>query len=108
MNRYFDKNRSYNSNSRIFNEFYGSVSDVGTLEKVPAHGLRARLSNKLSELARSRVLRIAKAVTFSVVLIAFLGVVGAIEHGRLGIGSGLLISAVLLGLEYLCLCRHGS
>jgi len=70
--------------------------------------LRSRLADKLSALACSRILRVAKAVTFSVVLFSFLGVVGAMEHGRLGIGSGLLISAVLLGLEYLCLCRHGS
>ena len=102
MNAYFDKNQASNSNSRIFNAYYGSQS-----KRESRLGARvAKLRAILGALVSARTLRVARAVTFSTVLVAFVGIVGAMEHGTLGLGAGLVISAFLLAVELLCLYPH--
>ena len=102
MNAYFDKNQVANSNSRIFNAYYGTQakSTSGLIDRA------RKLQKALRAMANSRTLRIAKAVTFSVVLVAFLGIVGAMDRGTLGMGAGLALCTFLLGVEALCLCPH--
>ncbi len=103
MNAYYEKNGSYNSNSRIFEGYFTEVEvRTGRLQQVlkKASSCVASLLRTLSD---SRVCRIAKAVTVAVSLVGFVGVIGAMERGSLGLGAGLLIGAGLVGLEYLCL-----
>ena len=106
MNRYFDKKQNFNSNSRIYQAFYADTERVTRRAPKWLEALTARLEKAAADGTLTRALRIAKAVTFSLVLVAFLGVVGAIEYGKLGLGAGLMISSILLGIEYLCLRRH--
>ena len=103
MNAYFENKGTFNSNNRIF-EGYFTESETRTsrlqrmLEK-----LFSRTSGLVKVLTDSRVCRLIKAITVALSLIGFVGVVGAMEQGGLGMGTGLLIGATLVGLEYLCL-----
>ena len=99
MNKYFDKNDIYNSNSRIYE---GNFTDT-TKEKKSEKGLIELLVFMLQMLFGQTFLYKAKLVLVAFSLIGFIGVVGAMEAGSLGMGSGLLIGAVLIAIEYLCL-----
>ena len=103
MNTYFEKNGNFNSNSRIFEAYFTeTVKTAGTLEK-SLDSLLCFLSVLLRILTGATVRRIAKVSAVALSLVGFIGVIGAIEHGSLSIGMGLLLGAVLLGIEYLCL-----
>ncbi len=108
MNTYFDKNESFNSNNRIFEAYYQEV-------RKPAGKLQRALDALLSSLCalskaenKAKVIRVARLLGMAVSLVGFVGVIGAMESGMLGLGSGLLIGALLVGAEYLCLrgCRQ--
>lgn len=103
MNAYFENNGAFNSNSRIF-EGYFTESETRTSRLQRAtEKLFFRMAVLTRTLTDSRVCRLVKAITVALSLIGFVGVIGAIEHGGLGMGAGLLIGATLVGLEYLCL-----
>ena len=103
MNAYYESNGAFNSNSRIF-EGYFTESETHTdrLQRTWKK-LFSRMAGLARALTDSRVCRIAKAISVAVSLVGFVGVIGAMERGGLGIGAGLLIGAALVGLEYLCL-----
>ena len=105
MNRYFDKNQAFNSNSRIFNAYYtnpkASKQSSSVMESLRAKLLAARQSKRVRT-----ALRIAKPIVFTAALVSVLGVAAAIEAGSLGLGSGLALSALLLAVDVFCLCSH--
>lgn len=103
MNAYYENKGRFNSNSRTFEGYFTETKQSANLLRDAAKKLLAYLTLLLRVLTDSRVCRIAKAVSVAVSLVGFVGVIGAIEHGNLGMGTGLLIGASLLGLEYLCL-----
>lgn len=103
MNTYFEKNRNLDSNSRIFEAYFtDTAKPVGAFRKW-LDSVLCVLSSILRALIGATARRIAKVTTVAICLIGFIGVIGAIEHGTLGVGTGLLIGAILLGVEYLCL-----
>ena len=103
MNTYFNNDRDFNSNKRIFEAYFTeTVKPAGALEK-GLDSLLCLLSALLRILTSATVRRIARVSAVALSLVGFIGVIGAIEHGTLGIGVGLLLSAILLGIEYLCL-----
>lgn len=103
MNKYFDKNDMFNSNSRIYEaHFTDSKKDPGALQ-----GALNILLLILQLLSKDTFLRKIKASLVAFSLIGLIGIAGAVEIGSLGMGAGLLIGAVLVAIEYLCLrCRH--
>lgn len=103
MNAYYENKGSFNSNNRIFEGYFTETKQTSNLLRNAAKRLLAYLMLLVRVLTDSRVCRIAKAVSVAVSLVGFVGVIGAIEHGNLSIGTGLLIGAILLGVEYLCL-----
>ena len=106
MNTYFENNRDFNSNSRIFEAYFTeAVKPAGAFQK-SLDSLLCFLSALLRILTGATVRRIAKVSVVALSLVGFIGVIGAIERGSLGIGIGLLLGAMLLGIEYLCL--HGK
>ncbi len=106
MNTYFEKNSDFNSNSRIFkNKFTQSAKPHGQARRSLDSFLFIIMSF-LSEFPFASVLRILRVVGVAGSLIGFVGIIGAMERGSLGIGAGLLIGAILLGIEYLCLRTH--
>lgn len=103
MNTYFEKNENFSSNSRIFEAYFTeAVKPAGTFQKC-LDSMLYLLSALLRILTGATVRRIAKVSAVALSLVGFIGVIGAIERGSLGIGMGLLLGAILLGIEYLCL-----
>ena len=105
MNASFEKNGNFNSNSRIFEAYF---TDAKTKENV-----LQKLSSvcekavNFAALAKSRsVLRAVRLLGMAGSLVGFVGIIGAIECGTLGLGSGLLLGALLIGIEYLCLKKY--
>ena len=102
MNRCFDKNQDFNSNSRIFNAYYTNANNN---RRTVSEGADKVLKLQNSKLFKS-VMRVAKPVVFSLALAGTVGVAGAIEAGSLGLGAGVAISLALFGIELLCLRRQ--
>ena len=103
MNAYFEKNETIDSNKRIIEAYFGeSVKTVGAGQKL-LNSILSWLSVLLRVLSCTAARRIAKATAVAVTLVAFIGVIGAMETGALSLGLGLAIGTILLGVEYLCL-----
>lgn len=103
MNAYFENNGAFHSNSRIFEGYFTEAEPRASRLQRVSEKLFSRMTSLVRVLTDSRVCRIAKAVSIAVSLVGFVGVIGAMERGGIGIGTGLLIGAALVGLEYLCL-----
>lgn len=106
MNKYFDDKTEFISNKRIFEAYF-------TETKVEPSPLKKRLNALLSLLlsllavltsARARALFKAGAVVFC--LIAFVGIIGAVERGSLSMGAALPIGIALIAIEILCLKKR--
>lgn len=102
MNKYFETNDRFNSNKRIFDAYYEeaerSVGGIrGALDSV-----LYLLSVILSAVLCERVRRIARALAICICFVGFVGVIGAIDHGSISLGTGLLIALALLAIELLC------
>ena len=102
MNKYFDRNDVINSNSRIYEGYFTDVSNT----KNPLKKLSDILFLILRFLSGQTLIRTIKTVMVALSLIGFLGIIGAMENGTLGFGTGLLIGTLLLAIEYLCLRGH--
>ena len=106
MNAYYNKNEAFDSNKRIIEAYFGeSVRAESPFKKLFEQVLYL-LSVVLQALTCTAVRRVAKATTVAILLIGFVGVIGAMESGALGLGTGLLIGGLLVGLEILCLRPH--
>ena len=106
MNAYFNKNESFDSNKRIIEAYFGeSATRANSLQKL-LDSLLYAISLILQVLTCSTARRIAKACAVAVTLVGFIGVIGAMESGALGLGTGLAIGAVLIVIEILCLRPH--
>ena len=104
-------NISYQNNGRIYsnNDIFADYFNVGARPskmRKAADALLAALSLILSFLAAARTHVVARALGFSLCLIGFVGVIGAMESGAISLGFGLVLGAALLGIEVLCLRRQ--
>lgn len=103
MNTYFEHNNDFNSNKRIMEAYFGEAI---SRPRPFARALEALLSLlfRLWQILTCPVgRRIIKASSVAVSLVGLVGIVGAIEQGTLGLGIGLLLGAILVAIEYLCL-----
>ncbi len=100
MNRYFENNQEFNSNSRIFNAYYHTAPQTKQKRTSLFGSLRSKLSAALCSNTARRVLRVAKPIVFSAALLGLLGIAAAIEAGALGLGAGIATSAAIIGVEY--------
>ncbi len=103
MNAYFEKNKSFNSNRRIFKAYYEETAPRANAAQKALEMLLGLLSALLRVLGRIASSSLVKVVAFTLCFVGFVGVIGAMEYGSLGIGTGLLIGAGLLALEFLLL-----
>ena len=105
MNAYFEKNQDFNSNNRIIEAYFTeSISRTRSARRV-CDLLVSMLTAILSALTSTKARCIFKALSVSVCLIGFVGIIGAMEQGTIGLGAGFLIGMLLVGFEFLCL-RH--
>ena len=103
MNKYFDQNDIFNSNKRTYEGYFTeSKKEKNALQKW-VEKIIAILSVFAHIIAQSSALRVVKVVAVALSLVGFIGIIGAMEQGSLGMGSGLLIGSILLLVEYLCL-----
>ena len=106
MNASFEKNANFNSNNRIFEEYFVESARPVDLPRRLLESCTAiarRVSAYARQSALARVLRVSGVAAS---LIGFVGVIGAMERGTLSLGAGLLIGALLIGVEYLCLRKQ--
>ncbi len=103
MNTYFEKNSVFNSDSGTFKRKtqVGATVDSGIRRSL--ENILYIIISALSSVASSTVNRILRAVGVAGALIGFVGVIGAMERGTLGLASGMFVGALLVGIEYLCL-----
>ena len=102
MNTCYHQPKDFISNKGIIDAYFGeSAARVSVGEK-----MLSMLLVLVRFLTCSTVRRIAKATAVAVTLVAFIGVIGAMESGFLSLGAGLFIGTFLLGIEYLCLRPH--
>ena len=103
MNTTFEKNSSFNSNNRIFEGYFEeSAKSVGRLHR----GLDSFLyiiASILTTLTSAKAIALFKVIGVACSLVGFVGIIGAVERGTLGMGAGFLLGALLIGVEYLCL-----
>ncbi len=95
MNKYFDRNDVFNSNSRTYEGCF-------TEAKAENHIWNFLLA-ALQIFSGHAFLQKIRVALVALSLIGFIGIIGAMEAGSLGTGTGLLIGALLLSVEYLCL-----
>ena len=103
MNRTAEQNRSFNSNSRIFEAHFEEYA-------IPQKSLRQVMDLFLYIIAIAfRFITSAKAVAWLRVvgvagsLVGMIGIIGAVEQGNIGLGSAFLMGSALIAIEYLCL-----
>ena len=106
MNAYFENNGSFDSNSRIIEAYFSETVKPVSRARRMGESLISLLSALITCLTSAKTRSIAKAVSVALSLVGFVGIIGAMEHGTLSIGMGLLIGVGLLGIEYLCLRKR--
>lgn len=103
MNASCEKNNAFNSNTRIYEGYF---TDALVGQNSRSHRVDVWLSALLSLLhilSSPTVRRLCKTVLVALCLVGFVGIVGAVEQGTLGMGAGFLLGGALVAIEYLCL-----
>ncbi len=104
MNTYFEQNHSFDSNKRIIEAYFGeAVKPAGAWSR-RLETLLGLLAALLHILSSATLRRICKTAGVALSLVGMVGVIGAMERGSLGLGAGLVLGALLVGIEFLCLC----
>ena len=106
MNAYYHNNRTNNSNNDIFRDMLLGKAQAVPSWKRNADTVLSFLAAMLAVLASATARRVYRAVSFTVILLAIVLLVAAVEGGAIGIGTAILISLPLLALEYLCLRKQ--
>ena len=104
-------NISYQNNGRIYsnNDIFADYLNVGARPskmRKAADAMLAALSLILAFLTSARTRVVARTIGFSLTLVGFVGIIGAMEAGSISLGMGLVLGAALLGIEVLCLRRQ--
>ena len=105
MNISYQNNGRVYSNNDIFAEYFNVGKKPSKMRKA-ADAMLAALSLFLAFLCAARTRVIARAIGFGLCLVGFIGIIGAMETGAIGLGFGLILGAALLGIEVLCLRRQ--
>jgi hypothetical protein len=103
MNTTFEQNSNFNSKSRIYEGYFEeSASRAGNIRR----GLESFLyiiASILTAMTSAKAIALFKVIGVAGALVGFVGIIGAVEQGTLGMGAGLLLGTLLVGIEYLCL-----
>ena len=105
MNISYQNNEHIYSNNDIFSDYFNVGTRHSKMRKA-VDAVLAALSVILAFLTCARTRVIARVLGFGLCLVGFVGVIGAMESGALGLGLGLVLGAALLGIEVLCLRRQ--
>ncbi|MBQ8432358.1 MAG: hypothetical protein IJX28_05695 [Clostridia bacterium] len=103
MNRSVERNDYTHSDNGIFEAFFTESQSYKTGLQKGVDALLSFLFVLRRILCGQAVRKWSKVVSLSLCLVGFVGVIGAMERGTLGLGMGMLIGAGLLLVEYFCL-----
>lgn len=103
MNAYFEKNEKKISNNRIYNSYFQTEAKAHLGVRTLLNAALALLLSLLTRLSSTRARVFIRVTSVALSLVGFIGVIGAVEHGSLTMLGGLLIGAILIGVEYLAL-----
>ena len=108
MNAQYQKKQQINSNIDMIGSFLDSGKSGAAFLEKRVDGVLSLLAAILTFLTDTRVLAIVRVLTVAVCLVAFVGLIGAMECGALSLGFGVLLGALFFGIEVLVLrfCRH--
>lgn len=104
MNISYQNNGRIYSNNDIFADYFNAGVRPSKMRKA-ADALLAALSLILAFLTVARTRVVARAIGFGLCLVGFVGIIGAMETGAISLGFGLVLGALVLGIEVLCLRR---
>ena len=103
MNTTFEQNSNFNSKSRIYEGYFEeSASRAGSIRR----GLESFLyisASILTAMTSAKAIALFKVIGMAGTLVGFVGIIGAVEQGTLGMGAGFWLGTLLVGIEYLCL-----
>ena len=103
MNTCFDKKANFDSNKRIIEAYFGEDAVCESPLKKYIDQFLFLLAAVLRTLTCTKARRICKALSLAVCLVGFVGIIGAMERGVIGLGLGFLIGLAMIGIEVLCL-----
>ena len=103
MNTTFEQNSNFNSKSRTYEGYFEeSASRAGNIRS----GLESFLyiiASILTAMTSAKAIALFKVIGMAGALVGFVGIIGAVEQGTLGMGAGFGLGTLLVGIEYLCL-----
>ncbi len=105
MNTYYQENGQVNSNNDIFELYFYEGAKKAPAWKRAADRILALVSALIAILCGAHVRTALRVGGVALSLVGLIGVIGAMESGSLNLAVGVLLGAILVGLEYLCL-RH--
>ena len=103
MNRAFSDNARIDSNRGIYEVFYAEVAEPALRGQMRVENALSRLLALLRALTGSTARRLLRVALFTLSLVGLIGAVGAMELGRISLLAGVLLSAALLVVQYLCI-----
>ena len=103
MNNCMNHSNDFYSNKRIIEAYYGESVKVESVTQKIVDAILFLFSFLWKILSSATVRYIAKLVTMAGCLVGFVGIIGAMERGTLGLLAGILIALPLLVVEYFCL-----
>ena len=108
MNVQYQKKQHVDSNIDIIGSFLTNDRESVSSSQKAVDGALSLLAALLTFLSNTRVLAIVRVLTVAFCLVAFVGLIGAMECGAISLGLGVILGAVFLGIELLVLrlCRH--
>ena len=106
MNAYFDRNNEFNSNRRIIEAYFTESVRQPSAAWKASKALLSMLEALLALFTCAKAKCIFKALSVAACLVGFIGIIGAMEQGTLGLGIGFLAGMALVGIEFLCLRRR--
>lgn len=103
MNAYYEKKANFSSNKDTNSRFSNVAESAFEKSEESLAQWICRLRAQSERLPKTRIVALLRTVVLSALLIGFLGILGAVEHGSLTMLEGALIGAVLVVGEYLVL-----
>lgn len=106
MNTYYQNHSQISSNNDIFEEYFFGGARPVSARKRAADRVLAILSAIILFFCSARVRTVARISVVALSLVVLVGIIGAVEHGTLSLGLGLLFGLGMVALEVSCLRRR--
>ena len=103
MNKTYEISSNIHSNNGIYDAFYAEVVAPSFARKSTGFDALQKLEKLHRILTGAVARRLATVTGAALSILGIIGVAGGIQHGRISLAGGLLVAAICLGTEYLCL-----